>query len=237
MPSLPCPWKKWYEEIINEAGYDMFSPDYYWFFRSSGEFTPQSNIDTLLDTKNHFEKNWKIQDIYSWKYEEIKYKNFVFIGESWGWWAVALLHKFDSSIKNIALINPVLEYKDTWKIGIEEESIEDFLWVFERWFKNLVRWLDNPEWEKHYRDEAWLTPTKNIENLKYCNVFLTHWDEDTIIDVSRARNFYEELKTLNPAGQFNYLEIPWGIHFWDKEKVAWLRSLPNLIKFFENKLK
>ncbi|MCT4617250.1 MAG: prolyl oligopeptidase family serine peptidase [Candidatus Gracilibacteria bacterium] len=235
MPSIPCPNMEGYEKLINESGYDFFAPDYYGFFRSGKTFTPQSNIDTLLDTKNHFENSGKIQDVFSGEYSEIKYKNFVFVGESWGGGVVSLMPKFDKNIKNIALINPVFEYNND--LGYDEEKIEDFLGVIDRGFKNLLRGFGGLEWEKHFQDSSGLTPTKNMKYLKACNVFLTHGDADDVINVNRARDFYEKLKNINPAGQFNYLEIPGGIHFGDLERQTGVISFSKLIKFFENKLK
>ncbi len=217
-------------DILTNAWYDVVTPEYYGFCRSLGRFTPKNSIKTLIDTKNFF-TNWVATDVYSWEKVKLKYKKFIFIGMSYGWWVVPLLPQFDKTINNIALFYPVIDYNSFWKRWVTEETVEDFLNSIKRWFKKIYSWINLPIWTKHFQDKTDLIPINNIKYLKNTNIFLAHGTEDKSIYYKKTREYYEKLKNYNIKWNYIYKEYIWLWHWTDTMRkasydfVEWLRKI------------
>ena len=216
-------------DILLDAWYDIIVPEYYWFCRSSWIFTPKNCVKTLLDTKENF-TNGEQLDIYSWEKYKNNYNNFIFIGFSFGWAVVWCLPKFDSEIKSIAMIYPVLDYSTLWKKWVKEETAKDFIDVINRWFWNIYRGYDLSVWHEQFNDKLWLTPSENISYMKDVNLFISHGYEDESLYYKRTKEYYEKLKGLFPKWNYLYKEYKWSWH----DIITMKKSIIDLINFIKN---
>ena len=196
--------------ILTDAWYDVIVPDYYGFCRSEGKFTPMNSIRTFLDTKKFF-SDWIATNVYTWENFKISYKDFIFLGLSYGWGAALLLPKFDKTIKKIWVFYPITNYTSLGKYWGKEETVEDFLNSINLWFKKIYKWINLPVWEKHFEDKTNLIPLENIKYLKNTTLFLAHGTKDISICYEKTKEFYEKLKKLNPQGNYccNLYENLW----------------------------
>ncbi len=182
-------------ELLLEAGYDIIVPEYLWFCRSWWEFLPMNSIETLLMTKKTF--TWgNVIEIYANENIPVVYENIIFLWLSYGWSVIPLLPKFDSTIKTIWLFYPLFDYTTLWTRGVKEETTEEFLESLKRWFSYVYRGIDNPIREKHFNDDLWLTPSKNIELMKGKNVFLAHGTNDTSIYYKKTEEYFQKIKDI-----------------------------------------
>ena len=215
-------------KILTQAWYDIVTPEYYWFCRSSWKFTPKNSIKTLLDTRRFF-IDWEAYSIYSGKKVKVQYNDFIFLGISYGGWVVSLLPKYDDTISKIAMFYPVTNYSTFGKRWVKEETVEDFLRTLKEWFSRFFRWIDLPIWKKHLRDKTDMIPIKNLKYLENSKVFLAHWTNDTSIYYKKTREYYQELKEKFPNGNYKYIEYEW---LWHWESTMFSASY-DMIKFFK----
>jgi dienelactone hydrolase len=216
-----------YVELYLQAWYDIIVPEYYWYCRSWGIFTPANSIQTLLDTKNIF-TSWSVKNIFSGELLTVKYENIYFVWMSYGAGVVAMLAKYDSDIKNIALIYPVLSYQSLWKIGFTEESGSDFKKVLQEWYSQIYRGIELPIWEEHFQDLTEYIPEQNIDSLKWVNIFLSHGTLDTVINNTRTKKFHQNIRTMFPENTCIYKEYIW----WHDDLVL-KKSIEDIILFFD----
>lgn len=152
-----------------------------------------------------------------------------FVWMSFGWWVVWSLAKFDSEIKNIAMIYPVIDYSSFWKRWVIEDNVSDFISSIDRWFSNIFRWYDLDIWTEQFSDRLWLTPIENIENMEKINLFLSHWTADLSIYYKKTKEYYECLKNKFPNWNFIYKEYLWLWHNVDTMKS----SAKDIVKYFD----
>lgn len=215
-------------QIFLNSWYDVIVPEYYWFCRSWWLFTPENCIKTLIDTKNIF-KSWKQLNVYTGEKYKFNYKDFIFVWMSFWWWVVWWLPKFDTEIKNIAMIYPVIEYSTFWKRWVVEDKVSDFIDEIDRWFSEIFRWYNLPIWNNHFSDNLWLTPFENIDNMENINLFLSHWTEDKSIYYKKTKEYYETLNNKFPNWNFVYKEYKWLWH----DINTMNNSAKDIIKFFD----
>lgn len=215
-----------YRDLYLAAGYDILVPEYYWYCRSGGSFTPENSIQTLLDTKNTFNSGC-VRDIFLDEIIQMKYKKIYFIWMSYGAWVVALLPKYDRSITDIALIYPVLSYETLWKTWVTEESAQDFKSIIQKWYSQVYRWIELPIWEEHFLDKTEYIPEKNINYLQWVNIFVSHWMDDNIINYKRTKQYYKNIKKIFPQNNILYKQYLW----WHDDLVL-KKSIIDIIDFF-----
>lgn len=215
--------------ILTNLWYDVISPEYYGFCRSEGRFTPKNSIKTLIDTKNFF-KSWVLKSVYSWENIKVSYKNFIFLGMSYGWWVVPLLPKYDKEIKNIAMFYPVTDYSSFWKRWVKEETVEDFCNSIYRWFSKIYRSINLTIWKKQFSDSTPYIPIKNIKYLENSNIFLAHGTLDKSIYYKKTSEYYEKIKKEFPDINIVYKEYSWAWHWVD----TMFPATYEMIDFFEN---
>ncbi len=220
-------------QILTDAWYDILVPEYYWFCRSKGRFTPKNSIKTLIDTYNI--ARWKsekwLKNVYFWKkVKKFSYKEIIFLWMSFGGFAVLMLPKFLPEAKKIIAFYPVLDYLSFWKMWVKEETAKDFYNNIFRWFSTQFRWIKDNIWQKQFQDKLWLSPLYETKYLKNVSVFLAHWVEDESIFYRKTKKYFEILKQKYKSQNIVYKEYIWAWHNTKtmfpatKDAIEWLKN-------------
>lgn len=220
-------------DILNSNGYDIFVPEYYGYCRSGGLFSPSSSLQTLLDTYDAFCFGYVWDDISTSEKFIKKYKRIFFLGLSYGGSIVPIIPRFRPGILGIGCFYPVLEYLSLWKIGVPEETWEEFLRSIKNEFPYIYRGIKESTWNRHFQHKTDIIPTQshNIDVLKWINLFLAHWEDDISISFKRTKFYYQNLREHFPEQNIIYQQYPWMSHGWDTLMIAtdnficWLDSL------------
>ncbi len=185
-------------EILNNGGYDIFVPEYYWFCRSGGFFSPYSSLATLIDSYSIFTYGYKVRDIHSRKSFSKKYNTIHFLWLSYGWSIVMLLPRFLSGIKSIGAFYPVLEYNWLWS-RYDEETAIDFLRMLRGPYRNLYRLSDTAIWKRHFSHKTDIIPSsyRNMKYLSSTHIFLAHGKNDTSISYRRTEKYAKKLSRVS----------------------------------------
>lgn len=222
MPGMPRNSNDNDFDSLLSIGYDVVIPEYYGSFRSDWEFTPENCYKTLLETKKTF-SNGNIYDIFGKKDIYVNYKTIDFIGESFGGYFISRLAFYDQTIDRLALLYPTLAFDNYGKIWSPEQTPEDVNYILENWLKYFYRWYDEENRRKLFEDKYDYNLSQTINSLKDKKIFLAHWEEDKVINISRSDNFYENF-TSNSENI--YIKIPKVWH-WPSTKTI---ALPELCK-------
>ena len=185
--------------ILTDAWYDVFVPEYYWFCRSNGKFSPMNSILSLLDSYKIFANGYICHDIYTWSFFQKKYQNIIFLWLSYGGWLVLALPRFCKAIHTIWAFYPVVEYRWLWKCGTEESG-PDFLLCLRRQFWHLYRLSKKSLWKDHFSHKNNLAPIEsiNMKHLKWLNIFLAHGKKDTSIKYVRTEKYSKKITWFHP---------------------------------------
>lgn len=201
---------------------DLFVPDYIGYGRSDGLFTPMNCINTFLDLFSSFSKGCVAQNYYQNLRIFRQYKEIHFIGSSFGGMYVLLLPRFNPTIKNIAVVYPILDYVECGHIP-GEEKVKNFLLAMEKdGYKHLYRGIMKPIWKKHLGNQDGLRPIENIKFLQRAKVFIAHGKKDKNINFSHSVKFFKKLTAVFPdrKNQFKLKIYPSGEHNEETSKLA-----------------
>ncbi|PID84287.1 hypothetical protein CSB09_01780 [Candidatus Gracilibacteria bacterium] len=196
-------------KLLTDAGYDILVPEYYGFCRSQGKFTPQNSIQTLVDTYKIAQGNTSkiLESVYfGEKIAPFSYKEIIFLGMSFGGFAVLMLPKFLPDTKKIIAFYPVLDYLSFGKMGVKEETAEDFRNNILRGFSTQFRGIQDDIWQKQFQDELGLSPLYETEYVKNVSLFLAHGTKDTSIFYKKTAQYFQILKQKYPSGNIVYKE-------------------------------
>lgn len=193
--------------LVSQAWFDMIVPDYYGYGRSSGVFSTQYCVQTIYDTIQVFQQQWTMISVYS--PDEIilsGYDEIVVVWNSYGGWIAAIMPKIEPIIKEIILLYPALDRLDRNEHGYPESTDEDFLREQLLWYKHLYRFVD---WVDTY--DAMLNIDKfdslqDMSHLHDTKVFVWHGSADEVIWCGRSKQFIDNLRQMNPNGQYHYAE-------------------------------
>ncbi len=189
---------------------DIVTPEYYWFGRSDGDFTPDNCLQTVIDTYHYFRQWWTVKDI--WSKEEFMiapYQEIIVIWSSFGAaFASRVVQQIPEIIK-IWFMSWAIEYSNMNEIWYPEETAEEVKRVLEEWwFAHMYRSATSSDRDIFYQDQRWQSYGEMIQDLSAKNVFIVHGDSDECVHVGRSRKLYEQLQSANPSWDHTYLEIP-----------------------------
>lgn len=181
-------------QILNQAGYDIFVPEYYGFSRSIGSFSPDTSLLSLLHAIDIF-SSWIFgYDVYSWDEFARTYDEIILIGTSYGGGLVVSVPQYRKNIRKVGLFYPLLSYIWLQSSGYSEESGEDFLQSILHDYSYLYHWMDEDIWRKYFSGElVFPISSDDIWFLSNTSVFMTHGMSDRCIHFSRTESFYEKL--------------------------------------------
>lgn len=191
-------WTKWF---------DLVRPDYYGYGRSDGFFSPKNCIQTTYDTIQVFFNELALFSIYEG--EEIypnKYEEIIIIWKSFWSRIASIMPKFDGRIKETVLLYPRLGYNNMNQLWYSEESDEEFLRILFAWYKHLYRFAEGTDPYEAMLDIEEFDSIKDCSHLKEIKVFVWHGSADDVVWSWRSKEFIEQIKKLNPDGDYHYAE-------------------------------
>ncbi len=229
-PSLPSLLDK-EANILTKKWFDLIRPEYYGHARSDGFFSPKNCIQTAYDTIQTFRQQIPMISIY--EDEEIiapYYDEIVIIWHSYGWWIAAAMPKFEEFITEVVLLAPWFAYEDMDMIWQPEESDEDFLRQVLLGYKNIYRFSPDSDPYESIINIVNLNPLLDLNTFQNTKVFVWHGSADDVIWAGRSKAFVEQLRAMNPDGNYHYSEyyglwhggickeatISWWLH-WRKQ--------------------
>lgn len=205
-PTLPTSMDK-EANLLATQWFDLIRPDYYWNARSDGFFSPKNCIQTAYDTIQTFRQQIPMISIY--EDEEIitpYYDEIVLIGASFGGWIAAAMPKFDEFITEIVLLYPRFAYEDMDMIWQPEESDEEFLRQVLLGYKHIYRFAPDSDPYESIINIGNLNPLLDLTTFQNTKVFVWHGSADDVIWSGRSQAFVEQLRAMNPDGDYHYSE-------------------------------
>ena len=177
--------------MVSESGFDLIRPEFYGYSRSAWIFSPKNCIQTIYDN----------EEILTPVYDEI-----VMVWHSYGGWIAAAMPKFDETIKEIVLLAPWFAPDNLNELWYPEETDEEFLRQCLLWYKHIYRFEDGIDPYDGLINLWELNPIKNLSHLSDTKIFIWHGTGDDVIWSGRSKKFVEQLKELNPHGNYHYAE-------------------------------
>lgn len=205
-PSLPSDKQK-EAAVLSKKGFDIVVPDYYGYGRSSGYFNVKNCIQTAYDTLQTFRQQIPVVSVYS--PEELLlpyYDEIVIVWASYGWWIAAAMPKFDEQLKEIVLLYPALDRMNRNEHGYPESTDEDFLREYLLGYKNVYTIQDGID---PYDALLWydtMFSSSELWHLSETKVFVWHGSADDVIWCGRSRQLVDDLRQMNPDGNYHYAE-------------------------------
>lgn len=218
--------------LLQKSWYDVVKPDYYGYARSGGLFTPSWCVQTVLDTAETFRQG-RIFDVWGNQELTVSYDEIVLVWSSFGGWVACMAPKFDATIKEVVLCYPWFPNQNFGQIWYAEETIEEYQRQCRDWYTGVIRRWDESAWEQLYSWVGEFSILSECKHLKNVSLFLWHGTADECIHYSRTRDFCEQLKTLNPNGDYHYAEYFGLGHGWICKQAiieGWLRKKMQLSK-------
>lgn len=220
-------------KILSNGWFDLIRPDYYGLARSWWFFSSKNCIQTAYDTIQVFHQKWDVFSIYGNSEITIPhYDEIVVLGASYGWYVAAIMPKFEEKIKEVVLLYPRFGADDANMIWYPEESNEETIRQYSLQ-KSLYRFA---EWVDPYEamlDIEVFDSTKDPSHLQDIKVFIWHGNADTSVRSWRSQKFFDQLKDMNPNGDYHYAEYYGLWHGWTC-KEATLRWRLHRRRQFEN---
>lgn len=205
-PSLPASMDS-EASLLTKKWFDFIRPEYYGYARSDGFFSPKNCIQSVYDTIQIFRQQIPMISIY--EDEEIiapQYDEIVIIGASLGARITTAIPKFDELITEIVLLYPRFNYDDMNMIWYPEESDEEFLRQLILGYKYIYRFAPDTDPYDAIINIGNLNPLLDFNHLKDAKVFVGHGSADDVIWCWRSEQFIQQLKEMNPNGNYNYAE-------------------------------
>ena len=222
MPGIPIRTTDQDYVSFLSAWCDIVIPEYYWFGRSDGDFTPDGCLQTVIDTYNYFKKWWTIKDI--WSKEEVivtSYQEIIIIGNSFGAAFASRVVQQLPEVTTIWFISWAIEYSNMNQIWYIEETVDEIMRVLDEWgFAQMYRSATSNIRDIFYQDQRWQWYDEIIQDLSHKSIFIVHGDADESVHVSRSRKLYGQLQSINPLWNYQYLEIPKWWHWWITKQIG-----------------
>lgn len=193
---------------------DIYVPDYIGYGRSDGKFTPKGCIETFTRLYDQFINGCEATNSYSSTAKQMQYKRIIVAGRSLGGTYVPLLPRFDSRIKELAILSPVVDSKSQGSIAGEETN-ETFLKSMAKdGYHHLYRGVLDQVWEDHLENLDDLSPMDNIVFMNGVKLFIGHGVKDQIVHYSKSEEYHKKLCEAYPdqASNFNLKLYPEGDH-------------------------
>ncbi len=199
-------------DIINQAGFDLFVPDYLGYGRSDGVFTPKNCIKTFLDLYKYFTngcvgKNALLNDKRRFKYQRV-----VFVGRSFGGTYIPLLPRFNPLIKELILIFPVVDSGSCGSVPGEETNKRFLESMKEDGYSHLYRGILKSQWKRHLENLDDLSPMSNIGYLSRAKMFIGHGKQDRCVSFTKSLRYGRLISRKLPKGQFEWKFYQRGGH-------------------------
>lgn len=184
---------------------DLFVPDYIGYGRSEGVFTPQNTIKTFLQLYDDFTQGVKAISHYEHFEKKLCYKNIYFVGASFGGAYVTLLPRYNTNIRNICALFPVLDWSQIGKKDREETVEQFFNAMIQDGYQYMYRGILRPEWKKHFKGEDDLSPIDNIQYMQNARLFIGHGKNDSNIHYSNSQRYFSKLTERFPQNSKQYM--------------------------------
>lgn len=200
--------------IILNHGVDIYVPDYIGYGRSDGKFTPEGCIDTFTKLFDKFTNGCEAINSYSSSHKQMQYSRIIMVGRSFGGTYVPVLPRFDSRIKELAILSPVVDSKSQGSVA-REETNETFLQsMAEDGYHHLYRGVLDQRWVDHLENKDDLSPMDNISYMQGVKLFIGHGMKDDVVHFSKSVEYHRLLCQAFPdqTANFNIKLYPEGNH-------------------------
>lgn len=179
--------------VIMNYEVDLFVPDYFGYGRSDKQFTPLNCIKTFDFIFQQFRQGVYGLNHYANLKHYFQYRRIIFIGRSIGGTYVPLLPRFNSQIKELGILCPVVDSKSCGSVKGEETNEIFLKSMQDDGYHHLYRGITNSVWKKHLENQDDLSPMDNIKHLKNVKLFIGHGKLDRCVHYSKSVKYYEKL--------------------------------------------
>ncbi len=173
----PSTWKQYDIKKFIDLWYDIVIPEYLWFLRSDGLFTPDWCIETIETTRDYIIQ-WELYDVQwtfvIWK----KYNSIYYIGFSF--WGMRSCYFKSWCFDQYYLLAPLLT---PWSLEAGEETLEDFYYAMQYFYPHVYRWFDQQTWSIFFENH-----TMYLDQLKDKSICILHGKKDFSIRHHRSEH-------------------------------------------------